>query len=65
MISLFYVVTQEHDITWGYLLTMEEEDLQKVEETVYLSVCLSAPLRPAKSVGGARVQGAADDAAAL
>lgn len=41
---------------------MEEEDLQKVEETVCLSV---SSLHPAKSVGGARVQGAADDVAAL
>lgn len=36
----FYVLTQEHDITWGYLLTMEKEDLQKVEAG-HAANCLS------------------------
>lgn len=57
----FHVVTQEHDITWGYLLTMEKEDLQKVEAGYAancLSLCLSVSLRSTKSVGGAREEGA-------
>lgn len=40
--SFFFFWTlfaQEHDITWGYLLTMEREDLEKVENDT--PVCLS------------------------
>lgn len=38
-ISSFFLSAQEHDITWGYLLTMEKEDLEKVEDDT--PICLS------------------------
>lgn len=32
---------QENDITWGYLLTMEKEDLEKVEDDCNICVSVS------------------------